>query len=149
LTEATAPTVESALQSEAVRLFVGRAAESRPDFAITTDNVSAIVSICRRVDGLPLAIELAAARLKVFSPTELDKRLEGRLDLLRGGPRDLPDRQRTLRNTIEWSYELLGAEERLLFEALAVFSGAHVEDVEGVTATHDAFYGNDIIDGKQ
>jgi predicted ATPase/class 3 adenylate cyclase len=149
LTEAIAPTVESAVQSEAVRLFVERAAESRPDFAITTDNVSAIVSICRRVDGLPLAIELAAARLKVFSVGELDKRLEGRLDLLRGGPRDLPDRQRTLRNTIEWSYELLDAEERLLFEALAVFSGAHVEDVEGVTATLDAFSGIDIIDGMQ
>jgi len=149
LTEATAPTVESALQSEAVRLFVERAAESRPDFAITPDNVSAIVSICRRVDGLPLAIELAAARLKVFSPAELDNRLKGRLNLLRGGPRDLPDRQRTLRNTIEWSYELLGSEERLLFEALAVFSGAHVEDVEGVTATLDAFSAVDIIDGMQ
>jgi predicted ATPase len=148
-TEAAAPTVESALQSEAVRLFVERAAESRPDFAITTDDVSAIVSICRRVDGLPLAIELAAARLKVFSAAELDKRLEGRLDLLRGGPRDLPDRQRTLRNTIEWSYELLSPGERLLFEAFAAFSGAHVEHIERVTARIDAFSAIDVVDAMQ
>src|SRR5690606_20868095 len=104
-------------------------------------------SICRHVDGLPLAIELAAARLKLFSAAELDKRLERRLDLLRDGPRDLPDRQRTLRNTIDWSYELLGPEERLLFDALSVFSGAHAEDVEAVMAEIDAFSSFDVIDG--
>jgi predicted ATPase/class 3 adenylate cyclase len=146
---ATAPTAETALQSEAVRLFVERAAESRPDFTITNDNVSAIVSICRRVDGLPLAIELAAARLKIFSAAELDERLKGRLDLLRDGPRDLPDRHRALRNTIAWSYELLNPDERLLFEALAVFSGARVDDVEGVTAAIDAFSAVDVIGGVQ
>ena len=85
-----APSIKSALQAAAVRLFVERAVEARPDFAITNDNVAAIASICRRVDGLPLAIELAAARLKLFSPAELDERLERRLDLLRGGARDLP-----------------------------------------------------------
>ena len=146
---AAAPSVESALQSAAVRLFVERAVEARPDFAITNDNVAAIASICRRVDGLPLAIELAAARLKLFSPAELDERLERRLDLLRGGARDLPDRQRTLRGTIEWSYELLSPDERLLFEALAVFAGARLEDVERVTATIRTLSEVDVVDGMQ
>jgi predicted ATPase/class 3 adenylate cyclase len=146
---AAAPSVESALQSAAVRLFVERAVEVRPDFAITNDNVAAIASICRRVDGLPLAIELAAARLKLFSPAELDERLERRLDLLRGGARDLPDRQRTLRGTIEWSYELLSPDERLLFESLAIFAGARLEDVERVTATIRALSEVDVVDGMQ
>lgn len=144
-----APTVGSALQSEAVRLFVERGVEARPDFAITNENVSAIVSICRHVDGLPLAIELAAARLKLFSAAELDERLEHRLDVLRGGPRDVPDRQRTLRNTIAWSYELLSPEERLVFEGFSVFSGAQLDDVEQVAATISAFSAVDIVDGMQ
>ena len=142
-------TVESALQSEAVRLFVERAVETRPDFTITDDNVSAIVSICRNVDGLPLALELAAARLKLFSATELDKRLEHRLDLLRGGPRDLPDRQRTLRNAIEWSYELLSPGERLLYAVLGSFSGARLDDVEEVTEKIKALSAIDVVDGMQ
>jgi predicted ATPase/class 3 adenylate cyclase len=143
------PTVEAALRSEAVRLFVERAVEARPDFAITNDNVSAVASICRHVDGLPLALELAAARLKLFAPAELDKRLERSLDLLRGGARDLPDRQKTLRNTIAWSYELLSAEERLLFEVLSIFSGTRLGDVERVTAAIGAFSAVDVLDGMQ
>jgi predicted ATPase/class 3 adenylate cyclase len=144
-----APTVESALQSEAVRLFVERAVETRPDFALTDDNVSAVVSMCRHVDGLPLAIELAVARLKLFSPAELDKRLEHRLDVLRGGARDLPDRQRTLRSAIAWSYELLSAEERLLFEVFGVFSGARLDDVEQITERINALSAVDVVDGMQ
>jgi predicted ATPase/class 3 adenylate cyclase len=139
----------TALQSEAVRLFVERAVEARPGFAVTDENVSAIVSICRQVDGLPLAIELAAARLKLFSVAELDRRLEHGLDLLRGGPRDLPDRQKTLRDTIAWSYELLSPEERLLFEVLAVFAGARLDDVEQVTAPIGSLSALDVVDGMQ
>ncbi|HUG47292.1 MAG TPA: hypothetical protein VMP67_02655 [Candidatus Limnocylindria bacterium] len=91
-----------------------------------------MLEICVRLDGLPLAIELAAARLKLFSPAELAGRLRSRLDVLRGGARDLPARQQTLRDTIEWSYELLQPDERLLFCLLSVFSGARVEAVEQV-----------------
>ena len=106
-------TAELVAGSEAVRLFVERAREARPSFELTDDNAAAVAEISARLDGLPLAIELAAARLKLFSPDELRDRLGSRLELLGRGPRDLPARQRTLRGTIEWSYELLDDEERL------------------------------------
>ena len=88
--------------------------------------------ICAQLDGLPLAIELAAARLRLFSPEELNRRLQTRLEVLGGGARDLPERQRTLRSTIEWSYELLDADERSIFQLLSLFSTARVDAVEEV-----------------
>ena len=134
---------------EAVQLFVDRAQSVRPDFHLTNENAAAIADICVRVDGLPLAIELATARINLFSPAELRDRLDSRLAMLRGGARDLPSRQRTLRATIEWSYQLLEPGERRLFEVLSVFSGAGLEAVEAVAEELDwlTSTGVDILDG--
>ena len=132
--------------SEAVRLFLERAREARPSFVLTDENAAAVTDITARLDGLPLAIELAAARLKLFSPDELRNRLRSRLELLGRGPRDLPARQRTLRSTIEWSYELLDEEERAVFQLLAVFSPTRVEAVEEVVARIDSLGDLDVVD---
>ena len=116
----------------AVRLFVDRAHVVRPEFEVTDDNAAAVAEICRRLDGLPLAIELAAARLRLFSPEVLRDRLDDRLNLLRSGPRDLPERQQTLRAAMDWSYELLSHGEQRLFEMLAAFASAEVTAIEAV-----------------
>ena len=121
-------------ESEAVRLFTDRARAVRPDFEVTNSNATTIAEICLRLDGLPLAIELAAARLNVFSPLDLLERLRRRLDVLGAGGRDLPDRQRTLWGAIGWSYELLDQNEREVFELLSVFSGTDLEAVEAVAS---------------
>ena len=132
---------------EAIELFVDRARAVRPDFELDDDNAAAIADICRRLDGLPLAIELAAARLRLFSPEALLDRLGSRLELLRSGTRELPARQQTLRATIEWSYQLLEPGEQRLFEILAVFAGADLSAVEAVvTAIGDVGGGIDTID---
>jgi predicted ATPase/class 3 adenylate cyclase len=128
------PEIERLTQYDAVALFVVRAQAVRADFAVTDANAPAIAEICVRLDGLPLAIELAAARSKLLSPQALLARLEQRFELLTGGPRDLPTRQQTLRATIDWSYDLLGAEDRELFAGLAVFvGGCTLEAAEAVT----------------
>jgi predicted ATPase len=125
--------LRSLSQYEAVELFTRRARALRPDFALTEDNAQAVAEICVRLDGLPLAIELAAARSTVLSPEMMRRRLESRLGVLVAGPRDLPARQRTLRGTIDWSYDLLEPPERTLFARLAVFQGGRtVEAVEAV-----------------
>jgi predicted ATPase len=108
---------------EAVRLFVERAQAADPSFALADSNAAAVAEICARLDGLPLAIELAAARTRLLSPEGILARLTHRLQLLTGGPVDLPERQQTLRATLDWDYDLLEAEEQEVFRKLAVFSG--------------------------
>lgn len=120
--------------TEAVQLFVERARAVRPDFAITDENARTIAEICLRLDGLPLAIELAAARLNVLSSRELMDRLRGRLDVLASSHRDLPQRQRTLWGAIGWSYELLSPGECRLFEMLSVFSPTDLTAIEAVAS---------------
>lgn len=114
---------ETVARSAAVALLVERARAVRPDFQLTPENAAPVVGICRRLDGLPLAVELAAARLKLLSPQALLSRLDHRLGILNDGPRDLPTRQRTLRATLAWSHELLSEPEQALFRRLAVFVG--------------------------
>ena len=110
-------------QFDAVRLFVERARSVDSHFALNDDNAAAVAEICRRVDGLPLAIELAAARIRLLSPQAMLSRLEQRLAVLIGGARDLPARQQTLRATIAWSYDLVEPSEQQLFQRLSVFVG--------------------------
>jgi len=122
---------------EAVRLFADRAAASRPGFAVGPDNIAAITSICRALDGMPLAIELAAARVRALSVEQISDRLDDRFGLLTTGDRSAAPRQRTLRAAIEWSYELLTAPERALFRRLSVFTGWSLEMAEEVCADED------------
>ncbi len=125
----------------AVALFLERAQEVQPTLQLTTVTAPLITEICRRLDGLPLALELAAARLKLLSLQALLERLEHRLQVLTGGPRDLPARQQTLRNTIAWSYELLSEEEQHLFRLLSVFvDGCDLSAVEAVYRTGGGEY---------
>jgi predicted ATPase/DNA-binding XRE family transcriptional regulator len=113
---------------EGIHLFAERARAARSDFEVTPDNTPAVIELCRRLDGLPLAMELAAARIGLLPPEAMLARLGNRLALLTGGARDLPDRQRTLRATLDWSYDLLDEEERSLFAHLAVFLGGWTLD---------------------
>jgi predicted ATPase/class 3 adenylate cyclase len=120
-------------QYEAVALFIERARAVKPDFAVTNENAPAVAEICVRLDGLPLAIELAAARIRIFTPQAMLGRLGDRLGLLAGGSRDLPERQQTLRGAIAWSHDMLADDERELFARLSVFvGGASLEFIEKV-----------------
>jgi len=132
---ASLPPVERLSQYAAVALFLARAREARPDFQVTSATAPAVLGICARLDGLPLAIELAAARLKVLPPPALLRRLEQTLPLLVGGARDLEARQQTMRATLAWSEDLLGPAEQRLFRRLAVFVGGFtLEAAEAVCA---------------
>ena len=122
----------------AVALFVERAREANPAFALATGNAASVVELCQRLDGLPLALELAAARLSLLTPMALLQRLERRLPLLSRGARDLPERQQTLRNTIAWSYDLLEAGEQQLFRRLAVFAGGFTLEAVQAVCLSDA-----------
>jgi predicted ATPase/class 3 adenylate cyclase len=137
---------EAVAECDAVRLFVERARQARPDFALTDHNAEAVAEISTRLEGLPLAIELAAARLTLFSPDELRERLRSRLELLGRGSRDLPARQQTLRGTIEWSYELLNDEERTIFRLLSVFAPTRVEAVEQVAGRLEQLRDLDVVE---
>jgi predicted ATPase/class 3 adenylate cyclase len=140
---------EQLVRYEAIQLFLERAGEVEPEFRLTDDNAAAVVEICQRLDGLPLAIELATARINVFSPEALRDRLSSRLGLLHGGAQDLPARQQTLRATIEWSYQLLEPGEQRLFELLSVFSGISFDAVEAVAGKIEDLRGTgiDTLDG--
>ena len=122
------PTAAQLEGLEAVDLFVDRARSVRSDFRLTDANASAVAAICRRLDGLPLAIELAAARVGLLSPDQILSRLDHRLTLLASSHRDLPERQRTLRGAIDWSHELLSPAERTVFRRFSVFSGGGAFD---------------------
>jgi predicted ATPase/DNA-binding SARP family transcriptional activator len=117
------PSFEELAANDAVRLFAARARAVDPEFELHDGNAAAVAHVCERLDGLPLAIELAAARSKLLPPEAMSRRLDQALDLLVGGGHDLPDRQRTLRATLEWSHGLLSEDERTLFARLAVFAG--------------------------
>jgi len=116
-------TVEDLVKYESAILFVERAQAVQPKFVLTKENAFAVAEICHRLDGLPLALELAAARIKILQPQEILARLDDKLKLLTGGARNLPTRQQTLRNTLEWSYDLLHQDEKTLYARLSVFVG--------------------------
>ncbi len=135
---ASGQTLESMAESEAVALFIDRARMTQPSFLLTPANAPSIVEICHRLDGLPLAIELAAARIPLLPPAALLARMERRLPLLTGGHRDLPDRLQTMRAAIAWSYDLLSTEEQTGFRRLAVFMGGFtLEAAEAIMTAGD------------
>jgi predicted ATPase/DNA-binding NarL/FixJ family response regulator len=131
------PPIDELAANPAVSLFVDRASSVKPTFALGPDNAADIAEICRRLDGLPLAIELAAARSKLLSPAQMLPRLANRLQLLTSGPRDLPERQQTLRDAIAWSHDLLPEREQLLYRRMAVFSGGATVDEVTIIAGFD------------
>lgn len=144
---ASAPDLASAMRHEAVRLFIERAGLVLPESAFTDANAANIAAICRRLDGLPLAIELAASRVRSLPPAAMLERLDRSLPLLTSGPRDLPARQRTLRDTIGWSHSLLSDDERRLFRRLSVFRGGWtLEAAEGIAGNDCELDVPDLLD---
>lgn len=141
------PSLEALSHYAAISLFVQRAVAVKPDFSLTEENAPAVTEICTRLDGLPLAIQLAAARIKLLPPSAMRTRLASRLHLLTGGARDLPTRQQTLRQAIDWSYDLLSEPEQKLFRRISVFTGGFtLEAAECVSGTTDEL-GLDLLDG--
>ena len=134
-------------QSAAVQLFVQRATAVRPNFTVTPENAAAVGEICSRLDGLPLSIELAAARTKVLSPNAILDRLQSRLQLLTGGALDLPERQQTLRNTIDWSHGLLNEPEQKLFRRFSVFIGGGTLEAAEAVCNTGRDLGIDLLEG--
>jgi predicted ATPase/class 3 adenylate cyclase len=143
---AASASAEDLLGSDAVRLFLERAREGEPTFDASEEDLRAIAEICVRLDGLPLGIELAAARLNLFSPPDLRDRLRERVDALGHGARDLPERHRTIHGTIAWSCELLDPEEQAMFRLLSVFPSAHPDAVEAVAEAAGVAGADDVLD---
>jgi predicted ATPase/transcriptional regulator with XRE-family HTH domain len=141
------PALDQLCQYDAVALFLERAQAVRVDFALTAENASAVAEICQRLDGLPLAIVLAAARIKLFPPAALLQRLSSRLTLLTGGARDRPARHQTLRAAIDWSYGLLSEEERALFARLSVFAGGCILEAAETICAPEGDRGLKVLDG--
>jgi predicted ATPase/class 3 adenylate cyclase len=138
--------VEAIARYDAVRLFVERARAARQDFALDSTNAEAIAQICRRIDGIPLAIELAAARVVALSPSELATRLDDRFRVLGGGRRGAVERHQTLRATIDWSYDLLNETERRLLERLSVFAGGFTLAAAEAVASGDGIEPDAVLD---
>ena len=138
---------ETIKRNDAVQLFVQRAQAVDPNFNLTAENGRSVAEICGRLEGLPLAIELAAARTKILSPSAILSKLESRLKFLTGGPRDLPERQRTMQGAIDWSYDLLDENEKAVFRRLSVFSGSFsVEAAEAVCGWQESKDEVEVID---
>jgi predicted ATPase/class 3 adenylate cyclase len=143
---AALPPLDALSQYDAVALFIQRAQQVRPDFSVDNQNAPAVAAICARLDGLPLAIELAAARIKVLAPDAILSRLQKNLSLLTSSSRDLTDRQRTLRGAIDWSYQLLDQTERMLFRRLGIFVGGFsIERAEAI-CDPESELGLDMLD---
>ncbi len=143
---ASAESIEAALEMEGVQLFVDRAMSVRPDFMLTDDNVGSVVDLVQRVDGLPLAIELVASRLRLFPVDRLADRLDARM--LSAGSVDVPERQRTITNAIAWSYDLLPPTVQMLFARLSVFAGgSRFEEIEALCANWETDL--DLLDGLE
>src|SRR5680860_1000074 len=146
------PLTRALLSSDSVQLFVKRASAVRSEFQLTNANARDVATVCRLLDGLPLAIELAAARIGILSPKMLVQRLQRRLPLLDDGPRDVPDRLRTMRNAVSWSYDLLDPEEQAVFRRISIFANTwtlsdalHVVADPGVDGLADEFAILDLV----
>jgi predicted ATPase len=139
--------LEMAAESASVRLFCERAASARPGFALSETNVAAVSEVCRRLDGIPLAIELAAARVNAMTPAEIANLLDERFRLLTGRRRTAVERHQTLRATVDWSYGLLSATERTVFDRLAVFSGGFTLAAATAVVSGDGIETWDVVDG--
>jgi predicted ATPase/DNA-binding SARP family transcriptional activator/DNA-binding CsgD family transcriptional regulator len=137
-------TTESLMSCEAVRLFMDRARSRLPDFELTAENAGAVVRVCRKLDGIPLAIELASARVGALAVEQVAERLEDSLKLLTGGSRTAEPRQQTLRAALDWSYDLLDEAERMLFRQLSVFSGGWILEAAEEVCSGDR--GGDVLD---
>jgi predicted ATPase/class 3 adenylate cyclase len=143
------PPISKLSQYESVRLFIERARAAKGDFEVTNESAPAVAEICVRLDGLPLAIELAAARTRILTPQAMLSRLDSRMKLLRGGARDLPERQRTLRGAIDWSHDLLEEDEQVLFRRLSVFVGGLTLEAAEEVCDADGGLGLDVLDGVE
>lgn len=141
------PSLEDVRRSDAVALLSSKARANAQDFAVTEENAAVVAGICHRLDGVPLAIELAAARVPLFSPEALLQRLTHSLPLLTAGARDAPDRQQTLRRTIDWSYDLLTPVEQSLFAQLSVFAGGCTVEAAEAICVLDPDAGSDVVEG--
>jgi predicted ATPase/DNA-binding CsgD family transcriptional regulator/Tfp pilus assembly protein PilF len=144
--EKSSPDVDALMGYEAVRLFVDRALKVRPNFRITDENASAVARICSRLDGIPLAVELAAARVKVLTPHQIAEGLADRFHLLTGGSRVVMPRQQTLQASVDWSYQLLTENEKVVLDGLSVFAGGFTLDAAEAVCTDDAVGSNDVLD---
>lgn len=141
------PDLDALSQTDSAALFVARAQAARPDFVLTSENASYVAAICHRLDGLPLALELAAARIRVLPPQALLGRLSHRFDILTGGARDRPTRQQTLRKAIDWSYSLLSPDEQALFARLSVFAGGWTLEAAEAVCYVEKMPATDVLDG--